>query len=242
MRPAPDTIRLIDAPAFGTGLHPTTALCLEALQAILDGDRHDSVLDVGTGSGVLALAALTLGVPRATAIDIDADALRVTAENAALTTSRAGSRSRPADPRPSPADGRLCWRTSWPRRSSRWPPDPLGRTSRPLVLSGIPASVEPDVHRAYRHLGMRRMELTARRLGCDRDAGVLVTLLPGWAAAHPTYRSRRVEHHTPCGRPRSPGQFGLSTQDRRVSVPALPREESVLHDRKQGTEEACESE
>ena len=75
-RPAPDTIRLIDAPAFGTGLHPTTALCLEALEAIVDGEPPESVLDVGTGSGILALAALTLGVRRVLAIDIDADALR----------------------------------------------------------------------------------------------------------------------------------------------------------------------
>ena len=162
--PAPDTIRLIDAPAFGTGLHPTTALCLEALQAILDGDPHDSVLDVGTGSGVLALAALTLGVPRATAIDIDADALRVTAENAALND--LASRLTLAAGGPETVTGR------WPLVLANVLAAPLiemgpaltrcvGHRGR-LVLSGIPSSVEPDVGRVYRHLGMRRIEATCR--------------------------------------------------------------------------------
>jgi len=81
---ASDTIRLIDASAFGTGLHPTTALCLEALQEIVQIASPNAVLDVGTGSGVLALAALTLGVPRVLAIDIDDDALRVAATNARI--------------------------------------------------------------------------------------------------------------------------------------------------------------
>src|SRR6185436_5128382 len=67
----PGDIRLIDAPAFGTGLHPTTALCLEAVEEIVDSVHPDSVLDVGTGSGVLALAALRHGVPRALALDLD---------------------------------------------------------------------------------------------------------------------------------------------------------------------------
>ena len=54
----PNTLRLIDSPAFGTGLHPTTALCLEALEEMAQGTPPATVLDIGTGSGVLALAAL----------------------------------------------------------------------------------------------------------------------------------------------------------------------------------------
>src|SRR5207302_8901086 len=77
-------LRLIDSAAFGTGLHPTTALCLEALGDALQAGIPDTILDVGTGSGVLALAALTMGVPRAVGIDIDDDALRTAAENAQL--------------------------------------------------------------------------------------------------------------------------------------------------------------
>jgi ribosomal protein L11 methyltransferase len=67
--------------AFGTGTHPTTALCLEWLDGrIVGGER---VLDFGCGSGILALAALKLGASSATAFDIDPQALRATRENAA---------------------------------------------------------------------------------------------------------------------------------------------------------------
>ena len=67
----PGDLRLLDSPAFGTGLHATTALCLEAIEERVTIAPPDAVLDVGTGSGVLALAALTLGVRCALAIDVD---------------------------------------------------------------------------------------------------------------------------------------------------------------------------
>jgi ribosomal protein L11 methyltransferase len=67
--------------AFGTGTHPTTALCLEWLDAqSLDGRQ---VVDYGCGSGILAIAALRLGAQRIVAMDIDPQALRATRENAA---------------------------------------------------------------------------------------------------------------------------------------------------------------
>jgi ribosomal protein L11 methyltransferase len=69
--------------AFGTGTHPTTALCLEWLDGgagrWLDGAR---VLDYGCGSGILAIAALRLGADHATAVDIDPQALIATRDNA----------------------------------------------------------------------------------------------------------------------------------------------------------------
>ena len=68
--------------AFGTGDHPTTALCLEWLE------RHftsgTTLLDYGCGSGILALAALALGADRAFAVDNDGQALLATRANAAL--------------------------------------------------------------------------------------------------------------------------------------------------------------
>ncbi len=68
--------------AFGSGLHPTTRLCLEALE---DQVRPGaSVLDVGTGSGILAIAAARLGASRVLALDTDPLAVRVARENVAL--------------------------------------------------------------------------------------------------------------------------------------------------------------
>jgi ribosomal protein L11 methyltransferase len=80
---APDAIRIELDPglAFGTGTHPTTALCLEWLDAA--APLGGTVLDYGCGSGVLALAALRLGAAGACAVDIDPQALLATRQNAA---------------------------------------------------------------------------------------------------------------------------------------------------------------
>ena len=69
--------------AFGTGTHGTTRLCLEALADLFDAHPPRRVLDVGTGSGILAIAAAALGAERVLACDIDPDALRIAGENAA---------------------------------------------------------------------------------------------------------------------------------------------------------------
>lgn len=67
---------------FGTGAHPTTQLCLELLEEVLR--PGDKVLDLGCGSGILAIAALALGASRAVGVDIDPKAADVAFENAAL--------------------------------------------------------------------------------------------------------------------------------------------------------------
>lgn len=66
--------------AFGTGLHPTTRACLRVLQEL--APIPPRVLDVGSGSGILAIAALRLGAERADCLDTDPAAVRATRENA----------------------------------------------------------------------------------------------------------------------------------------------------------------
>jgi ribosomal protein L11 methyltransferase len=68
--------------AFGTGHHATTAGCLAAIQALLRRQNVRSALDMGCGTGVLAMALARLGVPRVLAADIDPVAAAVTRENA----------------------------------------------------------------------------------------------------------------------------------------------------------------
>ena len=77
-------IRLDPGLAFGSGTHPTTALCLEWLDDLADAGklREAQVLDFGSGSGILALAALKLGAARATAIDNDPQAIIASRDNA----------------------------------------------------------------------------------------------------------------------------------------------------------------
>jgi ribosomal protein L11 methyltransferase len=74
-------IRLDPGMAFGTGLHPTTRGCLELLQELRT--VPPDVLDVGTGSGILALAALRLGARRVVGYDIDRLAVEASSANAA---------------------------------------------------------------------------------------------------------------------------------------------------------------
>ena len=80
--PNPDAINLMLDPglAFGTGTHPTTALCLEWLDA--HPPKGQLVIDYGCGSGILAIAALKLGARHCWGIDIDPQALTASRDNA----------------------------------------------------------------------------------------------------------------------------------------------------------------
>ncbi len=68
---------------FGTGLHPTTRLCLELLVEVCQAGPVESVLDLGCGTGVLALAAARLGARRVTAVDLNPLCVRTTRDNVA---------------------------------------------------------------------------------------------------------------------------------------------------------------
>ena len=87
--PAGATAVVIDpGRAFGTGAHPTTRLCLELLADLEPG----SLLDIGTGSGVLGIAAAKLGYRPVTAIDVDPQAVEATRANAAANTAAVEAR------------------------------------------------------------------------------------------------------------------------------------------------------
>ncbi|MEK2043967.1 50S ribosomal protein L11 methyltransferase [Vibrio parahaemolyticus] len=80
--PEPDAVNVMLDPglAFGTGTHPTTALCLEWLESMdLSGK---TVIDFGCGSGILAIAAIKLGAEKVIGIDIDPQALLASKDNA----------------------------------------------------------------------------------------------------------------------------------------------------------------
>jgi ribosomal protein L11 methyltransferase len=82
LEPEPGAIVVVIDPgqAFGTGAHPTTQLCLELVLA----EDRGGLVDIGCGSGVVAIAAAKLGFRPVTAIDLDPIAVRVATENAAV--------------------------------------------------------------------------------------------------------------------------------------------------------------
>lgn len=170
-------LRLTDGRAFGTGLHVTTALCLEILDELVDrGNPPSGVLDIGTGSGILALAALLHGVPEAMGVDIDAEALEVAAENARLN--RVTDRLRLVRGGPEAVDGR------WPLVLANVLAAPLMDMAATLVqrvghggdliLSGVHSTVAADVERTYRRLGMRHVSTVSR------GGWAMLHLRPSW--------------------------------------------------------------
>ena len=89
--------------AFGTGYHPTTHTCLEAIdQLVVDGA---SVLDLGTGSGILSIAAIRLGAGNAVAMDIDSQAVRAARQNFRRTGTN--PKGNPGTGQPAPCCGCL---------------------------------------------------------------------------------------------------------------------------------------
>ncbi|MEG1559323.1 MAG: 50S ribosomal protein L11 methyltransferase [Clostridia bacterium] len=82
--PETDRIKLTIDPglAFGTGLHPTTRMCIELLEVAVKG--NDDVIDLGSGSGILTVASKLLGAKSVYAIDIDENAVKATKNNVSL--------------------------------------------------------------------------------------------------------------------------------------------------------------
>jgi ribosomal protein L11 methyltransferase len=164
-QPGEKIIELEPGRAFGTGLHETTRLVARILAARSAALAGAEVLDVGCGSGVLALVALVLGAKAVRAIDVDPDAVAVTRENAARNgmTARVATDETPV--------GEVVERFPTvvanieAKTLAALAPDLVARVAPGgvLVLSGIlapevaPAQV-PDVKRAFAALHFERMD------------------------------------------------------------------------------------
>lgn len=75
-------IKIDPGMAFGTGTHPTTQLCLELMERVFVTRHPSHIIDVGCGSGILSIAALKLGASQALGVDIDAESITNSRENA----------------------------------------------------------------------------------------------------------------------------------------------------------------
>jgi ribosomal protein L11 methyltransferase len=149
--PDPDAVNLLLDPglAFGTGTHPTTALCLQWLDSQqLEGCR---VLDFGCGSGILAIAALLLGAPHAVGTDIDPQALEASRDNARRNAidERRLDLYLPAELPQEPADLVLANILAGPLVSLAAQLTALVKPAGRLALSGILAEQADTVRAAY---------------------------------------------------------------------------------------------
>lgn len=170
--PEPDAVNLLLDPglAFGTGTHPTTALCLEWL------DGQDlagcTVLDFGCGSGILAIAALLLGAPQAVGTDIDPQALEASRDNAdrnGIDPARFPVYL-PADLPPQPADVVVANILAGPLVQLAPTITALVKNGGRLALSGILAEQAEEVRAAY--AGAFELAPTAEKDGWVRISGV----------------------------------------------------------------------
>lgn len=150
--------------SFGTGQHPTTRFCLEQLVAARCGGALQSFLDMGTGSGILAIAAARLGYCQVDAFDFDPDAVRIALRNASRNRVAHKIRFQTKDLRrmpikPARQHDVICANlisdlllAEQPRILARLAPG--GR----LVLAGILRSQFATVRRAYGSAGLKLVE------------------------------------------------------------------------------------
>ncbi|HET7677365.1 MAG TPA: 50S ribosomal protein L11 methyltransferase [Candidatus Limnocylindrales bacterium] len=165
-RPGDVVVALDPGMAFGTGLHPTTRLCLAGLERLADegvvaGAR---VLDVGCGSGILGLAAARLGAAEVLGIDTDPIAVEATIANARCN--RLGSRVRARQGSLPVAEGlfdvvlanliaSLLIDLALPLHEAVRPGQGSAGSGGRLLASGIFADREPEVRRAFAAAGLR---------------------------------------------------------------------------------------
>lgn len=158
-RPGDRVIEIDPGMAFGTGGHETTKMCLRALLRLLKDKKrkglNKALLDVGTGTGVLAIAAMKLGVKRAVGTEIDAVALKVARKNAVANKTKLTL----SGLTPSKVRGRfpIVIANILAPELVRLAPELAGKTADGgfLILSGILAEQADGVERACTTLGLK---------------------------------------------------------------------------------------
>jgi ribosomal protein L11 methyltransferase len=144
--PAAINIALDPGLAFGTGSHPTTRLCLRWLDENIKGD--ETVLDYGCGSGILAIAAMKLGAGSAVGVDVDAQAVVASRDNALANAVKADFYL-PDGVMPAQYDVVIANILTNPLRALAPLLASAARSGGRIVLSGILAEQADDVMRIY---------------------------------------------------------------------------------------------
>ena len=177
--PGSIALKLDAGPAFGSGQHPTTHGCLTAIDGLLRQRRFARPLDLGCGSGILALAIAAVQRARVLAIDNDEWAVRTTGDNARLNHLAGWVDARLGDGmRQMPRSARfdLVCANILARPLTRMAPSIAAHLAPGgvVVLSGLLDYQEPRVRAAYRAQGL---SLVRRLTGRSGDGGLWSTLV-----------------------------------------------------------------
>lgn len=145
--------------AFGTGTHPSTQMCLQFLEEVIPFlPENPSVLDVGTGSGILTIAARKMGVEKIAAIDIDPVAISCARANARANRAGRGISFRTGTPDGLKASFDLVVANLLPQELLGAAPALARLTARAgkLVVSGFLARQEKEIAAAFRRQGFEK--------------------------------------------------------------------------------------
>jgi ribosomal protein L11 methyltransferase len=165
---APADIRLDPSVVFGSGFHPTTRLCLEMLLKYIAEDSPRSVLDLGSGTGLLGIAAACRGVPEVTAVDHNALACELLAANAERNGVADRLAIRQLDLRRGCPDTRvdLVVANLYKGLLEQLFDQPSFWQAKTYLISGFVPAMEPDLLAALPPRGLRFVKRQRRELWC----------------------------------------------------------------------------